>query len=484
MTLTARLIANAGGISLFFLAGFALLQFFPGLLRRSRIVRAAFAYLLGVAGLSGGVWALNHFVGWPLRRTLILWLLVAIIAAGAAVRLLRRGDLPRPETVPLWTRLSRVVMAAAVLVAFYATLGLLSDSVSNVTQDFDGQMTWTVAARYVRDAASVDTPVLREERFYISHPRYPLLMPVSQVIVQEVFDTTNDDRAFRWLYALFYPVSLVLVFDGARRRAGSLAAALTVLVAAVLPFTLFEGSGGALGTYSDFPLACFWGAGVLLLTEAAVETKTGIAAGIFLGAGLLTKNEGGPLALAALGAAVLAYGLSWLVRRVKKRRLPAYLPALLLAGLAVVAAAGLSISWRNGVVNRNDEGYEQMRGVVKMLKATVDRLPVLPGPMWNEMRDREDWGDFWVILPPVLLLGVRGLWRKRAFELLLALLLGLGVFLVAYGNTPWGGAELVHPTWSRFLLQLSLPGLVLGSLALRGCVRELRSGWAALRLAP
>jgi hypothetical protein len=483
VSLAERLVYNIGGVVLFLLVGYSLLQFFPDLSRRKPMARLSYAYLLGIACLSGGAWALNHLVGWPLHRGLFLWMAAVLALSGAVFSMLRRNVEAPVATDPRWNVPARVVAGVAAFVAVYALAGMLSDSLTNVTKDFDGQMTWTAAARYVRGAASVDAPVLREERWYISHPRYPLLMPVSQVAVQEVFDTKADDRAFRWIYVFFYPAALCVLFDGARRRAGTLAASVVVLASALVPLTVFEESGGPSGTYGDFPLACFWGAGALLLAEPGLTRNKGFAAGLLLGAGLLTKNEGGPLALAALGAMGAILSCRWFIRRYRGRmRSLVPLSAVLLAAVAVLGAIALSVSWRTKIVNRNDEGYEDVRNVGKVLTATAKRLPLLPVPMWKEMRDREDWGDFWVIVPAAFVLGARGLWRKRAFELALILLGGFSVYLVAYGNTPWGGAELVHPTWNRFLIQLSLPGFVLLSLALEHCHKGVRGGLRSFRV--
>ena len=492
MTLGERLLCNLTGLGLFTAVGWSLLGFFPALLKRRLLAALSFAYLLGLSTLCSASWAVNHVLGIPLRRPLFLFLGAILLLAGwVARRMTSRST--APESAPAWSLPAKVMGGAAATLASIVIGGMLLGTISLVTRDFDGQMTWTVAARYVRAAGAVDPPVLRERRWFVTHPRYPLLIPLSQVVTQEVFGAPNDDdRAVRWIYAFFYPVYLGVLFDGVRRRCGNLVGALVALVFVFIPLPAFGESGGASGTMSDFPLACFLGAAVLLLTERRLTASGSLAGGVFLASALLTKNEGGPLALAAIVAALLPRGVRAIRARAQGRSvgtLPWKAVACLV--LPVLCAAALSISWRTGIVNRYDEGYEQMRGVSRIVKATIARAPLLPGPMWEEMRRPQDWGGFWLIIPFSLLFGLPGLLRGRARGLLLMVAGGVAVYVVAYGNTPWGEAELVHPTWSRFLLQLSMPGLTLLAFALRHCLLNVRrvvvpalTSWSRRRAPP
>ena len=391
MTLTARLFASAGGIALFLFAGSGLLRLFPALRARPLAVRLAYAWLLGAGTVPAVLYALSHFLHVPLSRTPVLAVFVLLSACALIPR--RRTALP-PAT-PQETRSTRVAVIAAVLLGSCVTAGLFAETVSDGIRDWDGQMSWTAAARWIRADRSVDSPVLREERWYVSHPQYPVLLPVVQVAVQQAFGATDDSRVIRPLYAAFFPAFLLVLFDAASRRAGRRAAALAVLTAALVPIFAFDIWGGGAGTtYSDFPLAAFWGAGLLLLLEPDVFPSTGAAAGILLGAAALSKNEGGPLALVALAVAALAAFLR--ARRERRPTLPALLP-IALAAVVVAAALALFFSWRAGIVNRHDERYDEQFRQLPVIRETLKRLPLLPGPMWKEMTDAEVVGGLLVV---------------------------------------------------------------------------------------
>ncbi|HQR68677.1 MAG TPA: hypothetical protein PLB02_14900, partial [Thermoanaerobaculia bacterium] len=170
-------------------------------------------------------------------------------------------------------------------------------------------------------------------------------------------------------------------------------------------------------------------------------------------------------ALAAAGAAALL--------RARRRKESAASPPrpVVLAAPVAAASAALLLSWKSGIANRYDEKYDVQLRTLPVVTETLKRLPVLPGPMFREMTDPEPWGGFWWGLPVVLLAGAGAFARRPARPLLLALAGAVGTYLLAYGITPWPGAVMVHPTWNRFLIQLSIPLLVLVAMALRSALR-------------
>ncbi|HVR07378.1 MAG TPA: hypothetical protein VMW75_04975, partial [Thermoanaerobaculia bacterium] len=88
--MTADLAGGLGAIALFAVPGFALTELFPGLRRRPLPRRAAYGYLLGVATVAGGLYALSHLGGVPLRQPAVWAAAAAPALAGAAAGLLRR----------------------------------------------------------------------------------------------------------------------------------------------------------------------------------------------------------------------------------------------------------------------------------------------------------------------------------------------------------------------------------------------------------
>lgn len=515
----ADLGASLGGLALFLLAGLGVTELFSGLRRLSLPYRLAYAWLLGVAALAGGLYAFSHFFHVPLRRPAIFGLTLALLAAGGVARLARRrrgrtgatppvhrslrhpersrsavkdlgggekrevppprsfGSLHSPQDdvrgrlLQLWRTSPRrfLLRAAFFLVAAAVSLGVLADAVSEPVRDWDGRMTWSAQARYVRADGTVDASALLRPRWYISHPKYPLLLPVAQVVVLEAAGAEEDNPDFRAVYAAFLPALLLVLHDAARRWAGGLAADLAGLAAAAVPFFAFGGEGGAVSAYSDLPLACFYGAGVILLLRSRRWRSDGIVAGLLLGAAVLTKNEGTPLALMALAAGGLAPQL--LLRR---RRGWTRLAAA--AGVVVLALA-LLLAWRAPIPNREDENYAGLLQIADFWPGVVTRIATVGPVMLDQMLAWEHWGGFWWTVPLVLLAGWQG-WtgRRRILALLLlAALAGpLAIAWAAY-SVHWYPEDLARVTWNRLLLQAAIPFFLLLALALRRALEGVKA---------
>jgi hypothetical protein len=490
----AELGAGLGSVALFIAAGAGLVELL-GLRRLSIGPRLAYAYLLGVAWVAGGLYAGSHLFQLPLNRTSTLVLVAIPIIASIASSgryglrwILRAGSFgrfaqpvagPRNPTEPVPTiraRFSRRGRHPAVILAMAlgtaVTLGLLVEALASPLTDWDGRMTWASQARYLRAAGTVDAPVLQKDKWYITHPQYPVLLPVAQVAVLEVFDAGPDEQPFRPLYAAFFPALLLVLYDGARRSVGRRAAGWAVLAAAVAPF-LAAGEGGAAGGYSDVPLACFYGAALLLLLRPRPRWGEGIAAGLLLGAAALAKNEGSLLAGFALAAA------AWAALRLRRRLATlAKLAPIALAALLVLAAVLLFFSWRSGIPNRHDEGYEKF-GVAALWPAAVTRIPMLLPTVLSCFSSWSHWTILWWVAPVVLVAGRRGFRRRLAPPVALAWLAPLMIAWGAYSvhTQPF---YLVTVTWDRMLIQGSIPFFLLFAMALRRLTADARVRRASL----
>ena len=463
-------LAGLAGVTLFAAPGAGLAEILPAVRELPPGRRLAYAYLLGVAWTAGWLYALSHWLAVPLRTPAIL-MVAAVPAVAGAVSWLRRRGRTSPASSPSRRRrlVGRIALGAGALIS----LALLCEAMDNPLTDWDGRMTWSAQARYVRSEGTVHPAVLAQRGWYVAHPWYPLLMPVAQVAVLEVTRADPDHHAFRPMYAVFFPVWLLLIYSGAEALAGRNAAAWTALCAAMLSFPAFAGAGGAASAYSDLPLACFFGAGLLLLLEPRLRLSAGLAAGVLLGAAVLAKAEGEILTPVALGLAVAypwlpgCHAARW--RRLWRHRRR----ALILVALPVVLAVVLLLSWRAGIPE-SFESFEQATSWPLLWPGVFTRIPRLAWDARAEMVSFLDWGLFWSAAPLVLIAGWRGLRRRPALPLLLAAAVPLGVGWL-YATISLRPDFVVRTTWNRFLLQASVPLLVLFALALRDLLR--RASW-------
>ncbi|HEX5760570.1 MAG TPA: hypothetical protein VF121_15395 [Thermoanaerobaculia bacterium] len=454
------------GVALFAAAGAGLAELAPALRRLPLPRRLAYAYLLGVCWVGGALYAASHLFALPLRRPAILALAAAPILGGALARWRRR---PRAVVVPARRRSALDTATAAVVAC--VSLAVFAQALSEPLDDWDGRMTWSTQAAYLRHEGTVLPTALARGRWFVTHPQYPLLLPLGQVAVQELAGAGRDEQPFRALYAAFYPVLLLVVWDGARRRAGARAAALAVLAVAPVPLLSFVGEGRATGAYSDLPLACLYGAGLLLLLRPRLRPLDGLAAGLLLAGAALAKNEGAFLAAAALLLAALARAGPF--RRLRtsrgRHRLARRLAPVAAATVPVVAALLLLASWRAGVPNRHDEGYAALLDPVRLPVEAVARLPVLVPIALERTFLSATWGTYWWMGVVVLAAGWRGARRRRGAVLAWAAAAPLAVGWLAY-SVHWAPAYVAGVTWERLLLQGLVPAAVLLAAALRGCL--------------
>jgi hypothetical protein len=457
-----RLALAFAGIALFVVPGLGLTQTIRPLRRLPLAAQAAWAYLLGIAWVAGGAYVASHIFGILLKRGLFLWLAAAPAVAGLVSFLMHRGPMAGPAGRRRRPR--DPVAVAALASAVFVCAGLYAEALRNPLTDWDGRMTWFTQARFVREARTVDAAAIRDDRWFLTNRRYPLLMPLAQIAVQETLDLSDDERTVRPLYATFFPVFLLLLWFGASRLAGVRPAALTVLAASVVPFFGFWNHGGAAGGYSDFPLGCFLGAGALLLLLGRSPSAR-LGAGLLLAAAVLTKREGLPAAFACL-----AVGAAWAIlpcRRDRGRSVAA--AARLLPALAVVATAGAFFRhWASGIVRDGwDEGYFTALTNRETWRMFLPRLTSALPRIVRETFELSQWGILWVVLPLIVVIGAGALRRPRIRALMALSLISPGLGLAAYG-VHWDPPALAAVTWSRFLAQASLPLFLL----LAACLRE------------
>lgn len=452
-------------IALFLGAGLGWTLCLPEFAKTGLARRLAFAYLLGVSWIGLFLYIASHFGGMAVDAPLVFLAVFIPLAAGAgvAVRLwvARRRMAPPPR--PPCRLLRRLGWLGLSLFAALVSLAALANALTHPLEDWDGRMTWSAQAIFIRGAGSVDAEVLRSAKSFVSHPRYPLLMPLAQVAALEAAGS-DEERVFRAVYVAFFPILVLLVVDAGKRWAGVRAALLAAFAFLTIPWIAFDREGGAAGAYSDLPLACFAGAGLLLLLRGRPRVSTGIAAGLLLGAAVLTKNEGLPEVAVTL---MIAGGITATAFRRRSRSARARLLATTAASSLVFVALVLLVDWRSSIPNRYDESYFETFSPQSFLRnlasaRAFSTLPVIAA----RMSSLEAWGLFWWLVP-ILVLAAAPSWRRPPTALLAtAAATPVVVAWFAYSQVPAAG-YYAGVTWNRILLQVSVPIFALLALSIR-----------------
>lgn len=482
------LAANLGGVALFTLPGMGLAELLPALRRLPLARRLGYAYLLGVLAVAGGLFAASHLAGVPLRRPAIATLVLVPAVAGAASRFFWAWKRRRPAAgggehgavqaaaLGSWLTAGRCWRLAAGVVVAAACLGPLASAVSMPLVDWDGRIFWSAQAAYMRAAATVDAGVLRDPQWFVVHPRYPPLLPLAQVAVQEAWGARDHQQYYRAIYVAFFASLLVVLHDGARRAAGRSAAALAVLCAALPPLASY-GSGGATSAYNDQALGAFYGAALVLLLAAPRRRSAGLAAGFLLAAAVLAKNEGQLLAVLAL---LLAAPRLWRRQGGRLEVVTRRLGWFAAAALPAMAATLLLASWRRAIPNREDEDYFSVLRPSELLHGAWAHLLPVGREAAHLTFEWVQWLGFWALFAAALAAGLGALRRPLARRLLAAGLAPLAIGWAAYCVTS-RLPILVDETWDRFLLQAYVPLGIVFACAIR---QVWRRGAAAPRRPP
>lgn len=412
--------------------------------RASLATRFGWSFVLGAAVL-GTVGVLGSlFAGLPLGLPTVV--VSILLTAPGFLRSRKRPSVPE---VPWWVAVPLALAAIA----------LVAEAVAFPVRDFDGRMTWVPAAQYMRAERTVLAKPIVSAEVWVTHPQYPPLLPALRATAL-LLAGTEDERASRPLDALFLPAALLVLFGALRGLAGPRGAGIAVLLALLTPALSTENHGGAAGTYADVPMGVFVFSGFLILLRAR-SASAGVAGGLLLLAGVLSKNEALPIVLCGLV----------LVAMLRRKRIRALAPA----GLFVLVGVLALVRWHQAVPNRFDEDYGKALRAATPARVYENLRNALPAVA----RATVDPGSWGMSLGALAALAVFELRRTRkALVLMLLALLPLLAGLAAYAVTPWGVGELVPVTWPRFLNQAFLPLFAVTAMVAGSFLKKL---WPASR---
>lgn len=427
------------------LPGAGLLAVFGARGDRPLAVRAAWAFVAGVAYTGLVLFAASELLSVPLRSAQVRAVLLVPVALGC-VALWRRRSLPAR---------GRLGLTAAFVVIPLLLVGgpLLLESVAVPLADGDGRVTWSAQARHMRFEASVTPSAIREAGWFVHHPEYPPLMPVVQVAILEALRLGDDDRAVRPVYAAFLFALVIVAADVGSTLGGRTWGALAAGLLALLPAMSGE-AGGAAGAYSDLPLAVFWGGAFLLLLDGRRSRGDTLLAALLLAAAVAAKNEGLLYALTVLAACGL--------HRRSRRGIVSVVFAVVCAGLLVAAR-------KHGIENRLDSDFEGRVLSGLPVREALDRLS-LAVPEALGVLSAAPWRGAAIFFAVTGIAGAALFRRRPAQQMATGAVLAVAVPLVGYAFSPYPPVWLAKTTADRFLVHLALPATALLAMAMREAV--------------
>ncbi len=402
--------------------------------------------LAGVAILLG--FGIGHYVllalsllGIPWTRTslvsgLVLASLPFVLVVRGRVFVTGERDEPVADT-------DRTMVRVAILTIAVLILGHLVYASSAQQWEWDYLGIWGLKGKTFFLARSVDWTFLSDPVMHVTHPDYPLLVPLSMDLAA-VFRGKWDERWIGVIYTAF-AAGLILIIGSLTRREwrSGIKSSLITLALASPALSLWVGLG-------EGPLLAYMGAGLIFVRDALVndQPRSLRIGAVLLGLGGLCKNEG----VAMIGASLVAIAVT---RPFRWKNLIAMWPAI-----AIV------LPWFVlRIVHRFPTDFAEG----DVLSRVWTHLIGIHHILWAMVKFRPEPLLFWLAAIAAILYYRRAAWQRERF---LTVALFVQIFLYFTQNF----AHRIHVTahiegsWARILSALAVP---VGYLALVLLMREL-----------
>lgn len=393
----------------------------------------------------GEVVALSVLLG-VLFVTLAWWGFSMLLPGPGAVRVVTLLALVHGSVgIAGWVRKRPRIEGAGLFCALALPLTAVVAWLAVTTRfEWDGLFIWEIKAQSIAAQGEPPWDYFHDDSRGWSHPIYPLLVPFFRAWFY-VWGGGLHEAYGNAAGALFVLAAAGLLASLAPR----LGTAATLVAFAFFTFTPLEilGAGSATSGYADFPLAVYYLGALVYVFQAVGSPRPGdLSIAGWLAAALpWIKQEGTILLVCLLALALVALRPGW-------------------RGLLRLAAPGAAVllAWRVFVavvqVETNPVFHPVSLGFFRQRLHFWDEIG---GEMARKAFDPGNWGLLWVLFPVAALLALRMRRSRRMLLLAGAVVAPLPVFSLPYFFTRWDPVVHVHSSFSRLLLPLSLPAIVL-----------------------
>jgi hypothetical protein len=365
----------------------------------------------------------------------VRWSAATVLGCCAAIALLaaivwrkrQRVALPPP------TRFTFIDAVTLFLLGWFARMTLAQPPHS----DFVG--IWGLKGRMFTEAAGIDWVFFRMDWAWLTHPTYPLLVPINfafPALLGGVWsEQSTSVLVVAWTVALVLFVRAYAPEECSPRVASAIALAVTALTVS-----------WALGS-AEPPLLAYATAGLLLIRRGVASAIWPAHASLLLPLAASTKNEGLALLAAVAFGLIVAGRWRWIVR---------LWPAILICGPWLIAQRLQALSL---YLVEGDAGSRVMTHLAEW--QTIAAL------VWEYL----EWPQIWLSILLAFALGGMAAIRRERF-LLAALALQAVFFLGAYFLTPhglrWHIANSATRLCRQLIVPLTIPAMsILASVAFR-----------------
>jgi len=346
----------------------------------------------------------------------------------------------------------RLLVLSAVVVVITIVAITSFNLVARPAYQFDSRAIWLQKAKILYHERTIFSDAVVDIARNHPHPRYPLLLPMTQSWVFYHMQET-DDRAGRLLFLLFFVGLLAATYELSKTESTKRVAAFSLFLLLLVPFMYSGILPGTASGYADLILSFYITSSALMMALWLKERKlVFVLAGAFLAAACaMVKNEG--LVFAGnllILTAIFSLEKGWLARRKEGVLLFFVITGLLLAP---------ALSVRSRLPAFLDENY-LAHATPAAIIAGVSRVPKTFSGFIREFSDFSDWGVFWLLIGVAAVQCV--MTRRRIPLFILALILvQVFAYFAIFIITPNDPAGQMRDALSRLFYHVSSLGAAL-----------------------
>ena len=376
---------------------------------------------------------------------------LAIIIPWAALPILN-SILPKNVTCPEKTpRVSVRKNTGHKILNFFLAFGIIFEisyaffrALIKPIESYDAVAIYAMKSKIFFLAKSIPAAYFRDLANIVSHPDYPLNIPLFQTFIYTALCSLND-QLVKIIFPLYF-LAILALFYYAIRRFGSPTYALlfTFILASIPQFNAY-----AANAYLDLPLAYYCFVSALFLFrwfEDSKSTRFLLISAVMAALAGWTKNEG--LMYCAVNLLLISIFLISDHKKISRREMSAFI--IYTAIVAVISLPWLWLKHSHHIVN-SDIGH------IDITPSNILKQSHKLGPILYEFQKHlfgpKKWNIFWLAALAALILNF-----KRAFsgiQKYISMSLGLIVagYIFFYIISPLDVVYFLGKTWSRFLVQ-------------------------------
>lgn len=409
--------------------------------------KLALSYCIGLGLITLEMVLLSLF-SIPFSAVVIASVWLPVFIAAVSISLMMRGmDLlhRRPAGGGRFSLPEKFFLSGIIFETCYAFFRALIKPI----EAYDAIAIYALKAKAFYLAASIPHDFLKVLGDPVSHPEYPLLLPLAESSVY-VFLGSLNDLLVKVIFPLYYAAILVILYYVLRRFVARKAALLFTFLLATIPhFNEYATTG-----YADLLLGAYYSASFFYLLLWIGERKTVFLVISFLlsGLGIWTKTEG--LALAAVNMAVA------LIALIGSKKADIRNGIIFIAASVATISSFLYTKALLGLrVHENVVGFNWYEWFGSMMN--IGRIPLILYELQIQFFGPKKWNIIWILFIAAFVLNFRKAFTGMLQPVTLALLLTFGAYISVYLITPQASIEWqISKTASRFLLHF-VPVVVL-----------------------